>query len=56
MFDFVGKSKWAAWDGLRGTGRREAMMEYVRVVGEADGDVRRAISEKFMGEGQGVTS
>ena len=43
MFDIVGKSKWAAWNDLQGMRKIDAMMEYIRVVGEADPDVQKQI-------------
>ena len=31
MFDFVAKAKHNAWDSLRGTGKEQAMEEYIRL-------------------------
>jgi hypothetical protein len=49
MFDIVGRSKWTAWNDLQGMRKIAAMMEYIRVVGEADPDVQKQIELKFRG-------
>lgn len=34
MLDFKGKSKWNAWNGLKGKAKEDAEKEYVAFVGE----------------------
>lgn len=50
MFDFVGKSKWSAWDSIKGMSRKQAKMEYVRIVSEADPQIKKNINQKFENE------
>jgi acyl-CoA-binding protein len=37
MTDFVGRAKWDAWDGLRGTSSEEAMKQYVALIDQLRG-------------------
>lgn len=37
MFDFVGKAKYEAWDGLKGKTKEDAMIEYVALVTKLKG-------------------
>lgn len=55
MFDIVGRSKWTAWNDLQGMRKIAAMMEYIRVVGEADPDVQKQIELKFRGGNEELT-
>ena len=36
-FDFVGKAKYEAWEGLKGKSSEEAMKEYVELVNKLKG-------------------
>lgn len=47
MFDIVGRSKWSAWDGLKGVKKVDAMIEYIKVVSEADPAISGKISDHF---------
>jgi len=44
MFDIVGRSKWSAWDGLKGIKKIDAMIEYIKIVSEADPTISKKIS------------
>lgn len=35
--DMVGRAKWDAWDGLKGTAKEEAMQQYVDLIEELKG-------------------
>jgi diazepam-binding inhibitor (GABA receptor modulator, acyl-CoA-binding protein) len=34
MTDFVGRAKWDAWDGLKGTSKEAAMQQYIDLITE----------------------
>jgi len=34
MTDFVGRAKWDAWDGLKGTSKDAAMQQYIDLITE----------------------
>jgi diazepam-binding inhibitor (GABA receptor modulating acyl-CoA-binding protein) len=34
MTDMIGRAKWDAWDGLKGTSREAAMKQYIDLIGE----------------------
>ncbi len=35
--DMVGRAKWDAWDGLKGTSKEDAMQQYIDLVNELKG-------------------
>jgi diazepam-binding inhibitor (GABA receptor modulating acyl-CoA-binding protein) len=37
MTDFVGRAKWDAWAGLKGTSNADAMQQYVDLIGSLKG-------------------
>lgn len=37
MTDMIGRAKWDAWDGLRGTSQEDAMRQYIDQVGDLKG-------------------
>ena len=43
MFDFIGKSKWTAWEDLKGMKKTEAMMQYIKTVSDADPEISKKI-------------
>ncbi|MDB5797359.1 MAG: Acyl-CoA-binding protein [Paucimonas sp.] len=37
LTDMVGRAKWDAWNGLKGTGREEAMQRYIDLIADLKG-------------------
>jgi diazepam-binding inhibitor (GABA receptor modulating acyl-CoA-binding protein) len=50
MFDLVGRSKWGAWNGLRGMTKSDAMAYYIKTVSEVDPSISQKICMHFEDE------
>ncbi|THV07268.1 Acbp from Moniliophthora Perniciosa [Dendrothele bispora CBS 962.96] len=50
MLDFVGKAKWDAWNGVKGTSKEEAMKKYVEALLEILKKTENEEAKKYVAE------